>query len=117
MYLGVTVEELSPVFDAIDTEYLGLTLDVAHACLLDGGCKPFIEAFPDKLVSVQLSDNDMVLDRHLAVGEGIIDFKLVLSQLQEAAFQGAVCLELPSVEARLISQKKLVPLMKELGIA
>ena len=68
-------------------------------------------------MSVQLSDNDMVLDRHLAVGEGIIDFKLVLSQLQEAAFQGAVCLELPSVEARLISQKKLVPLMKELGIA
>jgi sugar phosphate isomerase/epimerase len=69
-YLGVTVEELARVFNAIPSKYLGLTLDIAHASLLPGGPKSFMDAFPGRIVSTHVSDNDMVLDRHLPVGKG-----------------------------------------------
>lgn len=115
-YLGITVEELAYVFDAIDTKYLGLALDVAHACLYEDGCKPFIDAFKEKLISVHISDNDRVLDRHLPVGDGKIDFKEVLSQLYEGGFKGAMNLEVPTVEGRLTSKERLVPILEELGI-
>lgn len=116
-YLGVTPEELSRVFDAIPSDYFGLTLDIAHANLLPGGSDPFIDAFSDRIISTHVSDNDLVLDHHLPVGEGKIDFKATFKRLIEIDFKGTLNIELPrSNEDRLLSKKRLEPILKELGV-
>ncbi len=116
-YLGVTIEELKRVFDALPSRYFGLTLDIAHASLLPGGSESFIEAFPDRIVSTHVSDNDLVLDRHVPVGNGKIDFKRVFEKLLTVGFRGTLNIELPrSNEDRLLSKRRLEPILAELGI-
>ena len=116
-YLGVTPEELSRVLDAIPSNYFGLTLDIAHANLLPGGVDPFIDKFSERIISTHVSDNDLVLDRHLPVGEGKIDFKAVFKRLIDIDFHGTLNIELPrSNEDRLLSKKRLEPILAELGV-
>jgi sugar phosphate isomerase/epimerase len=116
-YLGVTVEELSRVFAAIPSKYFGLTLDIAHASLLPGGSDPFIDAFGDRIISTHVSDTDLILDRHLPVGDGKIDFKPVFKRLMEIGFKGTLNIELPrSNEDRALSKRRLEPILAELGI-
>jgi sugar phosphate isomerase/epimerase len=116
-YLGVTPDELSRVIDAIPSRYFGLTLDIAHASLLPGGVDPFIEKFSGRIISTHVSDNDLVLDRHLPVGEGKIDFKAVFKRLIEINFTGTLNIELPrSNEDRLLSKQRLEPILAELGV-
>jgi sugar phosphate isomerase/epimerase len=116
-YLGVTIEELKRVFDAIPSRFFGLTLDVAHASLLPGGAESFIAAFPDRIVSTHISDNDLVLDRHLPVGEGKIDFRKVFQKLIGIGFEGTLNIELPrSNPDRLLSKQRLEPILRELGV-
>jgi len=115
-YLGVTIEELSRVFKALPSKYFGLTLDVAHASLLPGGTESFIKAFPYKIVSTHISDNDLYLDRHLPVGEGKIDFKKIFELLIGVGFKGTLNIELKKNEDRLISKQRLVPILRNLGI-
>ncbi len=116
-YLGVTPKELSRVLDAIPSNYFGLTLDIAHANLLPGGVDPFIDKFSERIISTHVSDNDLVLDRHLPVGEGKIDFKAVFTRLIDIDFQGTLNIELPrSNEDRLLSKKRLEPILAELGV-
>lgn len=116
-YLGVTVEELSRVFDVIQSKYFGLTLDIAHASLLPGGSDPFIDAFADRIVSTHISDTDLYLDRHLPVGEGKIDFVPVFKRLIEIGFDGTLNIELPRSNAdRLLSKQRLEPILAQLGV-
>ena len=115
-YLGVTIEELSRVFNAIQSKYFGLTLDIAHASLLPGGSESFIDAFPDRIVSSHVSDNDLILDRHIPVGNGKIDFKRVFKHLMKVNFKGTLNIELKTNEDRLLSKKRLEPILDELGI-
>lgn len=116
-YLGVTIEELSRVFNAIPSKYFGLTLDIAHASLLPGGAIPFIDAFPDRIISTHVSDNDLVLDRHVPVGDGKIDFKPIFKRLMEVGFKGTLNIELPrSNDDRALSKRRLEPILAELGI-
>jgi len=117
VYLGVYIDEFKRMFDALPSKFFGLTLDVAHASLLPEGPQGFIEAFPDKIISTHISDNDLVLDRHLPVGEGKIDFKKVFKQLIGIGFEGTLNIELPkSNEDRLLSKKRLEPILMELGV-
>jgi sugar phosphate isomerase/epimerase len=116
-YLGVTVEELARVFNAIPSKYFGLTLDIAHASLLPGGPESFMDAFPDRIISAHVSDNDMVLDHHLPVGNGKIDFKRVFKNLLKLGYKGTLNIELPrSNEDRALSKRRLEPILAELGI-
>ena len=116
-YLGVTPEELGRVFDEIPSDYFGLTLDIAHASLLPGGCDPFIDRYAQRIVSTHVSDNDLVLDHHLPVGAGKIDFKAVFKRLIDVGFSGTLNIELPrSNEDRLLSKKRLEPILDELGV-
>jgi sugar phosphate isomerase/epimerase len=112
----VTIEELSTVFQALPSKYLGLTLDVAHASLLQGGAESFINAFPDRIVSTHISDNDMYLDRHLPVGEGKIDFRKVFELLIGIGFKGTLNIEVKTNEDRLLSKQRLEPILGDLGI-
>lgn len=111
VYLGVTVDELAQVFGAIPSPYLGLALDLGHANLLPGGADPFIETFPDKICHLHISDNNGVLDQHLRVGEGNINFKSIFGRLEEIGFAGTATLEVSSDEDRVESRRRLLSLL------
>jgi sugar phosphate isomerase/epimerase len=98
-YLGTTVEELKVVFDAIDSPYLGLALDVGHAHLMPGGIEPFIDAFGPRIGGLHLHDNDGVIDRHWAMGKGTIDWARVFSRLREIGYDGSGTIELTRLDA------------------
>ena len=87
-YLGVTIEELARVFNAIPSKYFGLTLDIAHASLLPGGPESFMDAFPNRIVSTHVSDNDLILDRHVPVGQRQDRLQAGLQEPDEARLQG-----------------------------
>ncbi|MHB0867843.1 MAG: sugar phosphate isomerase/epimerase family protein [Chloroflexota bacterium] len=106
-YLGTTIEELKMVFDAIDSPYLGLALDVGHAHLLPGGVDSFIDAFGPKLGGLHLHDNDGVLDRHWAMGSGTIDWPSLFARLDKMSYQGGYTIELADDQAALESQRYL----------
>lgn len=107
VYLGVTVEELNQVFNEVPSTHLGLALDIGHANLLQGGVTPWIEAFPEKIFHLHLSDNDGLLDQHLAVGDGDIDFQAAFDALKSVGFSGTATLEVGNEENRLKSLKYL----------
>ncbi len=92
-------------------------LNIAHANLLPEGPEGFMAAFPDKIISTHISDNDLILDHHMPVGEGKIDFKKTFKKLIELGFEGTLNIELPkSNEDRLLSKQRLEPILKELGV-
>ena len=71
----------------------------------------------DRIVSTHVSDNDLVLDRHVPVGNGKIDFKRVFRSLMQVNFKGTLNIELPKSNAdRVLSKKRLEPILEELGI-
>ena len=73
--------------------------------------------FPKRIISTHVSDNDMVLDRHVPVGNGKIDFKRVFKNLMKVGFTGTLNIELPrSNEDRALSKRRLEPILAELGI-
>lgn len=103
VYLGVTIDELNQAFKKVPSTHLGLALDIGHANLLPGGVEPWIDAFPDKIFHLHLSDNDGVLDQHLALGEGNIEFAEIFDKLKSVGFNGTATLEVGNEEKRLKS--------------
>jgi sugar phosphate isomerase/epimerase len=103
VYLGVTIDELDQVFNNVPSTHLGLALDIGHANLLEGGVESWIEAFPEKIFHLHLSDNDGVLDQHLAVGDGSINFGDTFDRLKSVGFSGTATLEVGNDENKLKS--------------
>ena len=88
-YLGVTVQELSRVFDAIANRNISvLPWTSPTPAFCRAGSDPLIDAFSDRIVSTHVSDTDLYLDRHLPVGDGKIDFKPVFQRLVDIGFSG-----------------------------
>lgn len=114
-YLGVRIDEFHRLFERIPSPYLGLALDVAHCELLPGGTPPFVRAFPDRIHSVQLSDNRGRVDEHMTIGEGTIDFRRVLGALRRMRFAGPLIIELFDVPKKLVSHRRLLALLAENG--
>jgi sugar phosphate isomerase/epimerase len=107
VYLGITIEELKQVFKEVPSTHLGLALDIGHANRLPGGVEPWVEAFPEKIFHLHLNDNDGVLDQHLVIGDGDIDFQATFDSLKSIGFTGTETLEVGADENRLKSLKYL----------
>jgi len=111
-YLGVTVEEFTQLFRRIRSPYLGLALDVAHCHLLPGGVGRFVRSFSERIREVQLSDNHGIVDQHLTIGEGTVDFAQVIKLLRGIRFSGPLIIELTDIRKKLRSQSRLLGLLK-----
>jgi sugar phosphate isomerase/epimerase len=94
-YLGLTAGDLAEIFQKVSSPLLGFSLNVAHANLLEGGIRPFLEALGDRLGNVQISDNNGITDEHLPVGEGTVDFAGLIRQLKKINYQGTLSLSVP----------------------
>lgn len=86
--------DFSPVMDRNPS--LMLTLDIGHAHI---GSKrerrflKFIEAFPDRIHHIHVSDNFGKEDSHLPIGAGSIRFKKVVKGLKKIGYDRSVTVE------------------------
>ncbi|MHC1593169.1 MAG: sugar phosphate isomerase/epimerase family protein [Methermicoccaceae archaeon] len=95
---GRTRDEIEEVLGAVDSEHVGMTLDVGHAnttkTLTDFlGC--------DYIVHAHIHDNYGDHDSHLTIGEGNIDWKRVMDSLSKRSIKMIV--EAHTVESGVAS--------------
>ena len=110
---GVTlcIENLSENADDFMVAFTALpqlfmTLDLGHAQLLSekNTSHGFIERFSDRIKHVHVHDNrggqSQADDLHLPPGEGIVDFKSIMGELQGKDYRGTMSLELTPLEIK-----------------
>ena len=67
-------------------------LDVGHAVNW-ATTRRLLQPTGDSVFHVHLHDNDGVIDQHLPLGQGIIDYVAVIQSLKRMDYQGVVNLE------------------------
>ena len=64
------------------------------------------------MVTVHLHDNDGTKDSHLAIGDGKINFRLLLSRMKRIRYQGPFILEVHKLEGLKRSVRALRTLIR-----
>jgi sugar phosphate isomerase/epimerase len=90
--IGGQPADFSWIVERLPVEGTGVCLDTSHMSL-GGFLFEIIERFGARIVHVQASDNRGVTDDHLAPGEGVIDWRHVVSALERVAYAGVFMLE------------------------
>lgn len=82
----------------------GVCIDTSHT-FLGGHWSEFLRAANSRLLHVHASDNRGTRDDHLAPGEGVIDWDLVVDGLHSSGYAGWIVLEIafgePEVDGKL----------------
>jgi sugar phosphate isomerase/epimerase len=110
-YLGHTVEECRPYFDAIRSPSFGWAFTVNHAHLVPEGIDGFLEAFGvERIGEVRLADNTGEYEIHLNPGEGTIDFARLFQRLESAGYRRHYAMAFGALEDKLAARDRLVAL-------
>ncbi len=86
-FIGDNINDFTEIFKAVDSEFVGLCLDLGHANLNEGGGK-YIKKFSDRIICVHYHDNDGEIDQHLEIGEGNIKWGKTVNGLDKSGFSG-----------------------------
>lgn len=90
-----TPDDFAAVFDRWPR--MAMTLDVGHAFIDGHGMDrilTFIHRFGNRIQHIHISDNFGQRDDHLAVGDGAIDFKILIGALKKIHFDDTMTLEI-----------------------
>ena len=82
--LGNTADEIGRLITANDK--LRVCLDTNHL-LIDTNLN-FIEKLSDKIITVDISDNDFIYEKHWLPGEGLVDWMLMYETIREIGYDG-----------------------------
>lgn len=63
------------LIEAVNSDNIGICLDIGHCNLSKTSIKNWIEKLKDHIIQLHINDNNGILDRHLAVGDGIINWE------------------------------------------
>jgi inosose dehydratase len=101
--LGQSAGEVDKIFDAVDTRYAKLELDVAHYWAAGGDPAKAIEEYRNRLLFLHIKDavdvtpskeSDNKPYRFVELGQGKVDLPAVFAALQEIQFRGWAVIEL-----------------------
>lgn len=93
-----TPDIIIDVINEVDSPYLRTCLDVAHATLYSKlSFQDWATAFEPYLGCCHMNNHDGKHDLHLALGEGVINYREVLAHLGCMKREPYYCLELPSL--------------------
>lgn len=97
-----SAEDILTLIGAVGSDHLGVCLDTGHLNLTRSqGIVPysqseFIRKAGKKLIALHIADNDTSRDQHIMpFGTGNVDWKDVMTGLQEVNYQGLFNLEIP----------------------
>ncbi|MFX0068486.1 MAG: sugar phosphate isomerase/epimerase family protein [Candidatus Hodarchaeota archaeon] len=100
-------EDYFDIIGRFDSPYLKAAFDVGHANTFNMDLGASILKISGYLVNIHIHDNDGKSDRHLPVGEGIIDFGYVLEVLKKLDYKGPLIIENATLEDAIKSRKRL----------
>lgn len=86
-------EDMVELIKRVNRSNVGVTLDVGHAAVCSHKPADFFHLLQDEIFHVHLHDNDGVIDQHLPLGQGTIDYVDVVQSLKRMDYQGVVNLE------------------------
>ncbi len=106
MLMGRYPDELIQLVRGVNMDNLGVCIDVAHANTtkkLDEFLGITAKAEDVEIIHMHASDNFGADDLHLPLGEGNLDWKKVLDEINNNGYEGIIVLELYSLEAGIAS--------------
>lgn len=71
------------ILKEFDSKYAGFCYDSSHDFVNGQSCGDILEKWKHKLLSVHLSDNDGLCDRHWIPGKGHVNWKKVIDNLKQ----------------------------------
>jgi sugar phosphate isomerase/epimerase len=98
--MGITPEAL---LDLIEGTGLGICLDVGHANTM--GLLPQFVGLKPRMVNLHVHDNQGGFDEHLPIGDGTVDFGLVVREL--ADYGGRLGIESRGLADAVVSRDRL----------
>jgi sugar phosphate isomerase/epimerase len=107
MFLLARVDDFKRFYSEID-EDIHLALDTGHANIY-GQVQDFFTEFSDKIVHVHAHDNHGMIDQHLGIGYGNVDWEKVTALLRKMSYDKTIMIE--SVEHIEESKQKLNQLL------
>ncbi len=96
--LDINPDILKRMMDMADPKLLGVCLDVGHANLTRVPIESWIEALASHIGYMHLNDNHGVYDEHLPIGEGIIDWRILYSQISRLKQEPIMTIEVTKPE-------------------
>ncbi len=95
-------DEIDCFLSITDRNLIGLTMDTAHTTLAGMDAVKAFDKYGDRIQYVHLKDldpdpeahADWPMNRFLALGQGVIDFKGVIKVLKKHNYKGVLCVEL-----------------------
>lgn len=91
--LGGQPDDFLFVLDHLPREGTAVCIDTSHVAL-GCGIDHYLQKLGDRLVHIQVSDNNGVYDDHLVPGEGRIDWPAFLEGLERVRYSGVFMLEI-----------------------
>ncbi|MFH1825486.1 MAG: sugar phosphate isomerase/epimerase family protein [Candidatus Firestonebacteria bacterium] len=92
--LGSAIEDFDYIFSKINSENLGMNIDVGHCNLTSNNFSDLVGNFSEKIFSAHLSDNNGIKDEHIALGKGNIKWEEIFKVFKDMNFKGPFVLEL-----------------------
>lgn len=105
--LGVEPDDFEEIFAKYPT--LQMTLDTGHANLgapTESRLLKLVKRFGNRLGHIHISDNRGKRDDHLAVGQGTIDFRTLISKLVELGYDDTITLEIFDQDRRMLTKSR-----------
>jgi protein FrlC len=87
-------EEVRAVLDAVDSELLGVNLDIGHSWLDGEGPEDAIELLAGRIWNVHVEDIRGMKHYHLVPGDGDMPFERYFAALRHAQYDGFLTVEL-----------------------
>ncbi len=85
-------EDFQRFYKETGLDDIGIVLDTGHANL-EGQIQPFLQNLPKEIKHIHISDNHGVIDEHLGLGHGAINWQEFASLLKATGFSGTILTE------------------------
>ena len=106
--LANTADEVAALLDGLPEGWLGICLDVNHANV-GQDLVSFIRRFNSRIITLHISDNDGVDEKHWLPGEGVINWAEVMRTLREVGYVGPLMYEVG------LGEKSLAQRLRDFG--
>lgn len=106
--LLMSSDDLVSVIEEVDSGNIGICFDVNH--LFAEPHADFIRKAGKYIITMHISDNDGIQERHFQPGDGVLDWHLIFTEMDKIGYDGTMICELGSVLSKFPDS---VPVLKD----
>jgi len=106
--LLMSSDDLVGVIEEVNMDNIGICFDVNH--LFAEPHYDFIKKAGKHIITMHISDNDGIWERHFEPGDGVLDWHLIFSEMDKLGYDGTMICELGSVLSKF---PESVPVLKD----